>query len=125
MKQPKYPCRSCIYYNACGDKSRTMPCKGRKTESEKKGEQETMIVKNEIYIVYEQDMEGRNVLPRHFLDRQHACKYAIATKGKIAYNMPTVCQITIVYNTDEINVDKYAQSYHTLSEDEIQCYAKE
>ena len=38
MKQPKYPCRSCIYYNACGDKSRTMPCEGRKTESQHKKE---------------------------------------------------------------------------------------
>lgn len=38
MKQPKYPCRSCVYYNACGDKNRTMPCKGRKTESQKKKE---------------------------------------------------------------------------------------
>ena len=38
MTQPKYPCRNCIYWNACGDKSRTMPCKGRKTPSEKKKE---------------------------------------------------------------------------------------
>lgn len=38
MTQPKYPCRNCIYYNACGDKSRTMPCKGRKTPSERKKE---------------------------------------------------------------------------------------
>ena len=38
MKQPKYPCRSCIYYNACGDKNRTMPCQGRKTESQYKKE---------------------------------------------------------------------------------------
>ena len=84
-----------------------------------------MIVKNEIYIVYGQDMDGRDVSPHYFLDGRHACKYAIATKGKIAYNMPTVCQITIVYNTDEINVNKYGHSYHTLSEDEIRCYAKE
>lgn len=84
-----------------------------------------MIVKNEIYIVYGQDIEGNDVSPHYFLDKRHACKYAIATKGKIAYNMPTVCQITIIYNTDKINVNKYGESYHTLSEDEIQHYAKE
>ena len=49
-----------------------------------------MIVKNEIYIVYGQDIEGNDVSPHYFLNKSHACKYAIATKGKIAYNMPTV-----------------------------------
>jgi hypothetical protein len=84
-----------------------------------------MIVKNEIYIVYGQDIEGRDVAPHYFINKQHACKYAVATKGKIAYNMPTVCQITIVYNTDKINVNTYGESYRTLSEDEIRCCAKE
>ena len=32
MKQPKYPCRNCKYFNACGDNMRTMPCEGRETE---------------------------------------------------------------------------------------------
>lgn len=36
MKQPKYPCRNCKYFKACGDNTRTMPCKGRKTERKKK-----------------------------------------------------------------------------------------
>ena len=30
----KYPCRRCIYSNACGDNSRTTPCKGRTLPSE-------------------------------------------------------------------------------------------
>lgn len=38
MKQPKYPCRNCIYFKACGDNTRTMPCKGRQTKSQKKKE---------------------------------------------------------------------------------------
>ena len=28
-KSPKYPCKNCKYFNACGDNTRTMPCKGR------------------------------------------------------------------------------------------------
>ena len=36
MKQPKYPCRNCKYFKACGDNTRTMPCKGRETN--KKGD---------------------------------------------------------------------------------------
>lgn len=39
MKQtnaPIYPCRGCIYFTACGENMRTMPCEGRMTKSEKK-----------------------------------------------------------------------------------------
>ena len=32
MQQPKYPCRNCIYFKACGETTRTMPCKGRQTK---------------------------------------------------------------------------------------------
>lgn len=35
----KYPCRNCIYFSACGDTMRTVPCAGRKTKSEKKREE--------------------------------------------------------------------------------------
>lgn len=35
-KMPKYPCRGCIYFKACGDNSRTHPCEGRQTKSQKK-----------------------------------------------------------------------------------------
>ena len=84
----------------------------------------TTVVKNELYIVYGQDMEGRDVTPHYFFDKQCACEYAIASKGKIAYNIPTVCQITIVYNTENIDVNRYAHNYHTLSEDDIKHYAK-
>jgi hypothetical protein len=41
MKQPKHPCINCIYFKACGETTRTMPCKGRMTKSEKKKESET------------------------------------------------------------------------------------
>lgn len=36
----KHPCVGCIYYTACGNTNRTMPCKGRVTKSEKKKEKE-------------------------------------------------------------------------------------
>lgn len=38
MKQPKHPCIGCIYFEACGETTRTMPCDGRMTKSEKKKE---------------------------------------------------------------------------------------
>ena len=79
-----------------------------------------MIIKNTIYIVYGQDMDGRDVSPHYFLDKRYACEYAISSKGKIAYGMPTVYQVTIVYNTDDVSIDKHSQSVRTLSESEIQ-----
>lgn len=33
-----YPCRNCIYFEACGDKERTVPCKGRVTKRQKQAE---------------------------------------------------------------------------------------
>jgi hypothetical protein len=36
MKQPKHPCQGCIYFKACGENTRTMPCKGRMTKREKR-----------------------------------------------------------------------------------------
>ena len=36
--QPKYPCRSCVYFKACGDNTRTMPCDGRQTKRQQKGD---------------------------------------------------------------------------------------
>lgn len=34
----KHPCQGCVYYTACGESGRTMPCEGRKTKSEQKKE---------------------------------------------------------------------------------------
>ena len=31
-----YPCRSCVYFSACGDNMRTAPCNGRVTKSHRK-----------------------------------------------------------------------------------------
>lgn len=84
-----------------------------------------MVIKNEIYIVYGQTMEGRNTSPHYFLDKHHACKYAVVTKGKIAYNMPEVHKVTTVYNTENLGVNTYADSVTILSEEEIQQCAKE
>ena len=83
-----------------------------------------MVIKNELYIVYRQDIEGRNTSPHYFFDKRHACEYAMACKGKLAYNIPPVCHITIVYNTKNLDINRYAQSYRVLSDDEILYYAK-
>lgn len=32
----KYPCRNCVYFATCGENTRTEPCNGRQTKSEKK-----------------------------------------------------------------------------------------
>lgn len=84
-----------------------------------------MIVKHKIYIVYGQTMEGKRTSPHYFFDKHHACKYAIASKGKIAYNMPEIHEVTTEYNTENLSVDTYANSVTILSEEEIQQCAKE
>lgn len=33
-----HPCVGCVYYAACGNTNRTMPCEGRETKSDKKKE---------------------------------------------------------------------------------------
>lgn len=39
MKPVKRPCINCIYFKACGNTTRTMPCNGRVTKRQKeKGE---------------------------------------------------------------------------------------
>ena len=32
----KYPCRGCVYYDECGESTRTMYCAGRMTKSQRK-----------------------------------------------------------------------------------------
>ena len=36
MKQVQKPCIGCVYFNVCGETTRTEPCNGRLTESERK-----------------------------------------------------------------------------------------
>jgi len=36
-----HPCRGCVYFKACGELTRTMPCAGRKTKREEKRERNT------------------------------------------------------------------------------------
>ena len=40
-KQPIHPCVGCIYYKACGQTNRVVPCEGRVTKSEKRREDES------------------------------------------------------------------------------------
>lgn len=36
MKQVNRPCIGCVYFDACGETTRTAPCDGRMTRSERK-----------------------------------------------------------------------------------------
>ncbi len=36
MKSVKHPCCNCVYFDACGESSRTQPCAGRQTKTEAK-----------------------------------------------------------------------------------------
>lgn len=38
MKTIQYPCRSCKYFEVCGEKERTMPCAGREVKETQKNE---------------------------------------------------------------------------------------
>ena len=46
MKKVKYPCRGCVYFTACGENTRTAPCEGRITKSERKKENKQRSKKN-------------------------------------------------------------------------------
>lgn len=37
--QPQFSCRSCICFQSYGENTRTMPCNGRVTKTEKKNEE--------------------------------------------------------------------------------------
>lgn len=84
-----------------------------------------MIVSNDVYIVYGQDIEGRDAEHYYFLDKIDACKFAMENYGRMAYGIPTVRQITASYDTNNMWFRKYDDCCHTLSKDEIQHYAKE
>ena len=49
MNQPIHPCINCIYFKACGETTRTMPCNGRMTKSEKKKEVTNERIHNTSY----------------------------------------------------------------------------
>ncbi len=38
MNNVKKPCVSCVYFKICGENTRTTPCNGRVTKSERKKE---------------------------------------------------------------------------------------
>jgi len=42
----QYPCRNCVYYKECGESTRTMPCNGRMTKTDKK-RREALIAEGE------------------------------------------------------------------------------
>ena len=40
-KSPKHPCQNCVYFDVCGEHTRTEPCKGRQTKTDVKKSQQT------------------------------------------------------------------------------------
>lgn len=53
-----------------------------------------------IYKVYGCGEEGEPVLWAEFLDLKEACQYAVANNGKIHYGLPSVSQVTYVYDPE-------------------------
>lgn len=75
-----------------------------------------------IYKVYGCDTGGNQSLNAEFYSITDACRYAVATKGKIDYGLPAVRKYVYVYNptTNDVMVD-----YEKLSEDSIYMIAAE
>ena len=46
-----HPCINCIYFKACGSTTRTMPCEGRMTKSEKKKESKKWKSNMSTYLI--------------------------------------------------------------------------
>ena len=84
-----------------------------------------MRVINELYIVYSQDVEGRDCTPYYFADVVDACYFAIINEGKMAYGIPTVQKITQCYDTDNMIRYNAGKFYYELSKEEIIKYAAE
>ena len=74
MDQPKYPCRNCIYFDACGDNTRTMPCYGRQTKSQKRKEISTKAI---AYSLFALALTGAL-----FLNIHHKVNNTISLTGK-------------------------------------------
>lgn len=84
-----------------------------------------MRVINELYIVYSQDVEGRDCTPYYFADVVDACYFAIVNEGKMAYGILTVQKITQCYDTHNMYRHNTDKIYCELSKEEIIKYAAE
>ena len=42
-KTVKHPCQGCVYFKVCGENTRTEPCNGRKTKTQKKQEDKEYV----------------------------------------------------------------------------------
>lgn len=84
-----------------------------------------MRVRNELYIVYSQDVEGRDCTPYYFSEVVDACYFAVVNKGKMAYGMPTVEKIVQSYDTNNMSRHNTDKCYYELSVEEIEKFAKE
>ena len=83
-----------------------------------------MRVRNEFYIVYDQDVEGNDRTPYYFYDVRDACYFAVINEGRMAYHLPTIVKIVQSYDTYDMSFRKSDKCYYELSESEIRHYAK-
>lgn len=84
-----------------------------------------MRVTNEIYIVYDQDMEGNDRSPYYFTEVVDACAFAVANEGKMAYRLPTVVKIASAYDTKDLNNHKFDERITRLDAKTIRTLAEE
>ena len=84
-----------------------------------------MRVRVEIYQVWKQDMEGRDVRPYHFTDVVEACAFAVANEGRIACRLPSVIKVVTSYDTKDLDRENIGECYYELCDGEIRSYARE
>lgn len=84
-----------------------------------------MRVTNNVYIVYDQDIEGNDRNPYYFTEVIDACAFAVANEGKIAYRLPTVVKIASAYDTRDLDNSKFDERITRLSAEIIRALAEE
>lgn len=48
IQTTQFPCRGCVYFNACGSSTRTAPCEGRVTVGERNKARKAERYKNRL-----------------------------------------------------------------------------
>lgn len=84
-----------------------------------------MRVRTEIYQVWGEDVEGRPIHAYHFTEVVDACAFAVANKGRIAYQLPSVVKVVTTYDTKDLSRHNIGECYYELSETQIKEFAKE
>ena len=115
MKTVKKPCISCVYFATCGNTTRTEPCKGRETKSEKKRK------KQNFYLIGEMDM--KNILKSGMIvELRNGVKYLVVENYLIGY-LGHMC--LTVYNSDLTYPTDYQRRYTAQINSTITSYCSE